>query len=157
MFWFITWIIFSLSWSLLHVRIVITVFILTCLEAVRTLRVCEVQNKKSVEKYLKLPFALAVIAGSGFFLCEKNRLLQSCLDGVSWALSCLHRVSPACLSKIWTQTTDLNQKQNSPELLPSLHDWWLTPSYKFIMQSDPPLFFFLVVLFVLTHAYWFYL
>ena len=59
--------------------------------------VWEVQNKKSIEKYLKLPFALAVIAGSGSFSHEKNRLLQSCLHRVSWA--CLSRL-------IWTQTTD---------------------------------------------------
>lgn len=47
--------------------------------------VCEVQNKKAIEKYVKLSFALAVITGSDSFSCEKNRFLQSRLQRVSWA------------------------------------------------------------------------
>lgn len=102
MFLFITWIIFSLSWSLLHERIAIIIFILRCLEAARTLWVCEVQSKKSIEKYFKSPFALAEIAGSGSSSCEKNRLLQSCLHRVSWSRSS---------RMIWTQTADLKTEQ----------------------------------------------
>lgn len=91
--------------------------------------VCEVQNKKAIEKYVKLSFALAVITGSDSFSCEKNRFLQSRLQRVSWT----------CWQEWFEHILLTYQKQNrsSPELLPSVCDWWLTQSYQFIMESNP--------------------
>lgn len=50
---------------------------------------------------------------------------------------------------------DIKQKGSSPEVLPNVHDWWLT---LFIMQIDPHfLYFYFLILFVLTYTYSVYL